>query len=65
MEERQRLKFTGTNSSIGLIVLIANAHEHLPLLSSRAEGAADGALDAQWLGSAGCWSDPGGAQDVF
>ncbi len=26
VEERQRLKLTGTNSSIGLIVLIPNAH---------------------------------------
>ena len=26
MEVRQRMKFTGTNSSIGLIVLILNAH---------------------------------------
>ena len=26
MEVRQRMKFTGTNSSIGLIVLISNAY---------------------------------------
>ena len=26
MEVRQRMKFTGTNSSIGLIVLILHAH---------------------------------------
>ncbi len=27
VEERQRLKLTGTNSSIGLIVLIPNVHQ--------------------------------------
>ncbi|CDX62917.1 hypothetical protein MPL1032_80011 [Mesorhizobium plurifarium] len=27
VEERQRLKLTGTNSSIGLIVLIPNIHQ--------------------------------------
>ena len=30
MEVRQRMKFTGTNSSIGLIVLIPCAHRSLP-----------------------------------
>ena len=47
VEVRQRMKLTGTNSSIGLIVLIDCAHrtkfDEPDLLSSRANGAADGA----------------------
>ena len=47
VEVRQRMKLTGTNSSIGLIVLIDYAHrtsfDKPDLLSSRAKGAADGA----------------------
>jgi hypothetical protein len=34
VEERQRLKLTGTNSSIGLIVLIAHAHRKRDDLSA-------------------------------
>lgn len=49
VEVRQRMKLTGTNSSIGLIVLIDYAHrtkfDEPDLLSSRAIGAADGAPD--------------------
>ena len=36
MEVRQRMKFTGTNSSIGLIVLILNAHRSAMLVIAHA-----------------------------
>lgn len=45
VEERQRLKLTGTNSSIGLIVLIPYAHrEHDDLTSAHAWAALPGPM---------------------
>ena len=40
---QQCMKLSLTNSPIDFIVLIENAHQSIDLLSSRANGAADGA----------------------
>ena len=77
VEVQQCMKLTGTNRSIGLIVLIASAHiaakafafvgsmSMAIVLSSRCRRqggcAADGAPNDWRLGFAGCWSDPEGA----
>ena len=50
MEVRQRMKFTGTNSSIGLIVLILNAHpERMEDTASHIMHFADLVVMAGWL----------------
>ena len=70
VEVQQCMKLTGTNRSIGLIVLIAYAHRTSVddvVLSSRCRRqggcAADGAPDVRRLGFAGCCRDPACCKD--
>ena len=62
VDVQQCMKLSLTNSPIDFIVLIENAHRSIDLLSSRANGAADGAPDDRRLGSAGCWCPAQGSR---